>query len=69
VGDHLEGRQSDVLGVPDAVDVADLVAVVGGDRHLDDPLPGVEQLDDDLGVEVEVVRVEREPDPRSAGTE
>ena len=63
VGDSLERRQQDVLGVPDAVDVADLVAVVRRDRHLDDPLPDVEQLDDDLGVEVEVVRVEREPDP------
>ena len=46
-----------VLGVLDPVDVADLVAVVGRDGHLDDAPSGVVQLDDDLGVEVEVVGV------------
>jgi hypothetical protein len=30
------------------VDVADLVAVVGRDRDLDDPLPLIQELDDDL---------------------
>ncbi len=47
----------DVLGVLHAVDVADLVAVVGGDRDLRDPEPCLVQLDDDLGVEVEAVDV------------
>jgi len=56
-----------VAGVPQAVHVADLVAVVGGDRDLDDPLPGVVQLDDDLGVEVEVVGVAVERDGAQCG--
>ena len=59
-------RQHDVLRVLHAVHAADLVAVVGRDRQLDDALPGVQQLDDDLGVEVEVVRVEPERDLAAA---
>ena len=47
----------DVGGVAHAVDVADLIAVVGGDGHLGDPHPGIVELDDDLGVEVEPVGV------------
>ena len=46
-----------VLGVLDAVHVADLVAVVRRDRNLLQPLPRLEQLQDDLRVEVEAVRV------------
>ncbi len=53
----LHGVGRDVLGVLHAVDPADLVAVVGRDRHLDDPLAGLDHLQDDLGVEVEVVAV------------
>ncbi len=59
---RLQRRARHVRGVLHAVDVADLVAVVRRDRHLADPLPGVEELDDDLGVEVEVVRVQVERD-------
>ena len=51
------GVDHDVAGVGDAVDPRDLVAVVGRDRHLDDAFAGTEQLQDDLGVEVEVVAV------------
>ena len=47
----------DVGGIAHAVDIADLVAVVGGDGHLGDPHPRIVELDDDLGVEVEAVRV------------
>jgi hypothetical protein len=52
---------ADVPGIPHAVDVADLIAVIGRDRYLDNPLDGLEELDDHLGVEVEavVVAVER----------
>ena len=56
-----------VPGVLHAVDVADLVAVVGGDRDLDDAPAGVDQLHDDLGVEVEVVGVLLERDRRQCG--
>ena len=47
----------DVPGVFEAVDVADLVAVIGGNGQFFDAQPGTEQLDDDLGVEVEIVGV------------
>ena len=47
----------DVAGVGDPVHPRDLVAVVGGDRDLDDPAVRAEQLQDDLGVEVEPVAV------------
>ena len=47
----------DVGGIAHAVDIADLVAVVGGDGHLGDPHPRIVELDDDLGVEVEAVGV------------
>ena len=53
--------------VGDAVDVADLVAVVGGDRHLDDPGSVVVQLQEHLGVEVEAVRVLLEGDAGQRG--
>ena len=52
----------DVLGVAQTVHVADLVAVVGRDRHLDDPLAGLVELHDDLGVEVEPIGVALERD-------
>jgi hypothetical protein len=51
-----------VLGVLHPVHAGDLVSVVGGDGQLEDAGPRVEQLEDDLGVEVEVVGVEREGD-------
>ena len=57
-----EHRLRDIPGVLQAVHAADLVPVVGGDRQLLQPEPGEEELDDDLGVEVEVVRVQRERD-------
>ena len=50
----------DVARVAEAVHVADLVAVVRRDRHLDDALLGGEEAEDDLGVEVEPVGVRRQ---------
>ena len=47
----------DVAGVGEPVDMTDLVAVVGRDRHLEDALLRLPELDDDLGVEVEPGRV------------
>ena len=44
-----------VLRVLQAIHVADFGAVVGRDRHLADLHGLVVQLDDDLGVEVEIV--------------
>src|ERR1022692_3937 len=52
----------DVGGVAQAVDIADLIAVVGGNRYFSDSHPGVVELDDDLGVEVEPVGVPLERD-------
>ncbi len=64
VGPGAQHRSDAVERVGNALDVADLVAVVGGDRHLDDPHPLGEQLDDDLGIEVEVAGVVLERDLR-----
>ena len=50
--------QGHVPGVGQPVHPGDLVSVEGGNRQLDDARPGVEQLEDDLGVEVEVVGVQ-----------
>ena len=61
VADHV-GR--DVAGVGEAVDVADLVAVVGGDGDLGDALAVGVHLQQDLGVEVEAVAVGLERDRR-----
>ena len=47
----------DVARVSHPVHVTDLVAVIRGDRHLDDALPRLDELDDDLSVEVEAVVV------------
>jgi hypothetical protein len=52
----------DIAGVTQAVDVADLVAVVGGDGYLGDGAAALVQLQDDLGVEVEAVGVRLERD-------
>src|SRR5207244_2599314 len=52
-----------VPAVLHSIHVTDLVAVIGRDGKLKDPLPGQNELDDDLGVEVEIVRVELERDP------
>ena len=60
VGDDVLG---DVLGISHAVDVADFISVVRGDRHLGDPHAGVVQLDDDLGIEVEPIGVLLERNP------
>jgi hypothetical protein len=46
-----------VCRVLDPVDAADLVAVVGRDGDLGHPEPGHQELDDDLRVEVEDVRI------------
>jgi hypothetical protein len=46
-----------VVGVAHAVDVADLVAVVGRDRHLEDALACHDELNDDFRVEMEDVGV------------
>jgi hypothetical protein len=62
-----DGGDDDVLGVPEAVDAADLVAVVRRDRHFDDPLTGKHQLDDHLGVEVKHVGVVAEGNLRQGG--
>ncbi len=63
VADHVGGHVARVLH---AVDRADLVAVVRGDGDLDDALAGVDELDDDLGVEVEPVAVLLERRGRAA---
>ena len=60
VGHNVLGH---VGGIAHAVHIADLIAVVRGDRHLGDPHAGVVQLDDDLGVEVEPIGVLLERDP------
>ena len=51
-----------IPGVAQPIDVADLVTVIGGDRDFDDPQLLQHQLDDDLCVEVKLVRVELERD-------
>src|SRR2546428_1862533 len=51
-----------VPGIFQTVDVADLVAVIGRDGYLADPLAGAQQLEGDLRVEVEAVRVALERD-------
>src|ERR1035438_678590 len=43
-----------------AVDVADLVAVIGGNRQLPDAHLGTKQLDDDLRVEMKIVGIPAE---------
>src|ERR1035438_9752242 len=43
-----------------AVDVADLVAVIGGNRQFPDAHSGAEQLDDDLCIEMKIVGVPAE---------
>ena len=50
-------RAHHVLGVLHAIHVADLVAVEGRNRHLFDAKAARLELNDDLRVEVEVVRV------------
>jgi hypothetical protein len=71
VGGVAEGGQGDVSRAGEPVHPGDLAAVIGGDGQLDDPRPGVEELEDDLGVEVEVVGVElqREPGQRRDAVE
>ena len=59
--------EADVPRVGEAVHAADLVAVVGRDRHLRDPRARVDELQQDLGVEVEAVAVLLERDPRERG--
>ena len=54
--------------VPHAVHMTDLIAVVGRNRYLDDALPRLVQLDDDLGIEVEAVGIDAKGMSRSAAT-
>ena len=58
----LRHRLEAVHRVGDPVHARDLVAVEGGDRNLHDRTPGRDELDQDLGVEVEVVRIELKRD-------
>ncbi len=55
-------RPDHVPGILEPVHVADLVAVISRNRHFLDPVALVMQLDDDLGVEVEIIRHPREID-------
>ena len=57
----------DIPGVPQPVDVTDLVAVIGGDGDLADPLRSLVELHDDLAVEVEPVGVALERDVAQGG--
>ena len=61
---RLEHRLENVPGVLEAVDVANLVAVVSRDGQLGDPQFFHHQLDDDLGVEMKIIRVFFERDLR-----
>src|SRR6185312_16407725 len=55
---RFERREHHVERISDAVDAADFVAVISRDRQLTDlALREKHELDDDLGVEMEVVRV------------
>ncbi len=67
LGARHQHRSHHVPRVLEAVHVADLVAVIGGDGQLLDAEAGEEELDDDLGVEVEVVGVEGEGDLLEGG--
>jgi len=69
LGARAGGRDHDVGRVAQPVHVADLVAVIGRDRHLEQALLGQHELDDDLGVEVEDVGVEVERDRLEGATE
>jgi hypothetical protein len=53
----LDCRLRDVPRIRQTVDIADLVPVVRRDRYLRDAIPGLQELEDDLVVKVEVVRV------------
>ena len=55
-----EHRPDDIRRVLEAVHVADLIAVIGRNRDLLDALSRRQQLDDDLGVEMEFAGVEGE---------
>ena len=59
---ELERRFKNVVGVLQPVDVTSLVAVVGGDVHLGHLGAGVECLEQNLCVEMKVVRVDLEGD-------
>src|SRR4030081_1362509 len=53
VTDH---REENILGIFQAVDIADFVAIVGRDRNFPATETLVVQFDDDLSIEVEDVR-------------
>src|SRR5262249_52018941 len=55
-----EGRADAISGVPQAVDMANLVPVKSRNRHLSDPQPGIVELQNDLRIEVPLVGVEKE---------
>jgi hypothetical protein len=48
---------NDVSGISHAAYIADLVTVIRRNRHFYNPLPGIEQLNDDLRIEIEAVGV------------
>src|SRR6185312_1893079 len=57
VGNNITDDRACVLH---SIHVADLVAVIGRDRDLNDALTTIEELDDDLSVKIESVRVVHE---------
>src|ERR1035437_3959842 len=59
-----EAGRHHLPGVAQSVDAADLVPVVRGDRPFGDAGTRVEQLQDDLGVEPEIVAVQGIPHGR-----
>ncbi len=58
MGDVAQRRHHHIERIAHAVHPADLVSIVGGDRPLHDRHPCIEELQDDFGVEVEVVGVQ-----------
>jgi len=57
VGPVSQYRRNAVEGVRKTIDTTQLVTVIGRDRHLDNPFPLGDELNNDLGVKVEIVRV------------
>src|SRR5690242_19898167 len=54
---RLEYSHNNIERVPETIHITDLIAVVGRDRQLPDRQSGGDQLDDDFGVEVKVIRI------------
>src|SRR6476469_1804741 len=53
--DELECRLDALIGIRDTVDMADLVAIVGWDWHLDNAVVAAEKFQNDLRVEMPAV--------------